>query len=144
MQSLMKFVLFGLLAVFGTTLAIVPGQAESDSRVLVDIPFDFSVGITTLKAGSYLVQDVQSRILALSSNDGQVHQFVLTVPEESANRNHQPKLVFTRYGDEVFLNTVFLSGNDDGRQLLQSSREKQLIQKGASGEKLSLLIQPAR
>ena len=108
MQSLSKFVLFGLMAVLGATLAIVPAQAESDSRVSVDIPFDFSVGNTTLKAGSYRVQDVQSGILALSSNDGQVHQLALTVPEESANRNHQPKLVFTRYGDEVFLNTVFL------------------------------------
>ena len=144
MRSLTKFVLFGLVAVLGPTLAMVPARAESDTRVLVNVPFDFSVGITTLKAGSYRVQDVQSGILALRCNDGQVHQLVLTVPQESANRNHQPKLVFTRYGDEVFLNTVFLSGNDDGRQLLQSSREKKLIQKGASGEKLSLLIQPAR
>jgi hypothetical protein len=144
MQSLMKFVFFGLMTVLGATLTIVPAQAEGGSQVLVDIPFDFSLGNTTLKAGGYRVQDLQSGILAFSSDDGQVHRFVLTVPGESANRNHQPKLVFTRYEDEVFLNKVFLSGNDDGRQLLKSSREKNLIEKQESGEELSLLIQPAR
>jgi hypothetical protein len=144
MQSLMKFALLGFMAVLSATLAIVPAQAASDSQVLVNIPFDFSVGNTPLKAGSYRVQDVQSGILAFTSNDGQGHKFVLTVPEESANRNQQPKLIFTRYGNEVFLNKVFLSGDDDGRQLLPGSREKQLIQKRASGEELSLLIQPTR
>jgi hypothetical protein len=133
-----------LITVIGAVLAIAPAHAESDSRVLVDIPFDFSVGNTPLKAGSYRIKELQSGILAFSSQDGQGNQFALTVPDESANRNHQPKLVFTRYGSEAFLNQVFLSGNDDCRQLLPSSRERKLIQERTSGEELSLLIRPAR
>lgn len=144
MRSLKKFVLFGLVAVFGTTLAMVPARAESDTRVLVNIPFDFSVGDAMLKAGSYRLQDVQSGTLILRSKDGQVHQFVVTVPDGAANQNHQPKLVFARYGNELFLDKVYLSSEGNGRELLPGNREKKLIEKRATGEELSLLIQPVR
>jgi hypothetical protein len=144
MQSLMTLTSGVLMAALGGALAIVPAQAESDSRVLVNIPFDFSVGNTPLKAGSYSVQELRSGILVFSGNDGQDHQFALTVPDQSANQDHQPKLVFTRYGNETFLNKVFLSASDDYRQLLPSGREKKLIQKRSSGEELSRLVQPAR
>ena len=73
-----------------------------------------------------------------------MHQFFVTVPDGSANRDHQPKLVFARYGKEVFLNKVVLSNNGNGLELLPGSREKKLIEERASGEALSLLIQPAR
>jgi hypothetical protein len=73
-----------------------------------------------------------------------VHQFVLTVPDGSANRNHHPKLVFARYGNELFLDKVYLSSDGNGRELLPGSREKKLIEKRASGEELSLLLQPVR
>ena len=143
MQIVMKFMLLVLITFLGAGLAIVPAQAQTDSRVLVDIPFDFAVGNTTLKAGSYQVKELQSGILGFSSNDGQQHQFALTVPNDAANSGHQPKLVFVRYGNESFLSKVFLSGDDDCLELLRSSRQKTLIQKGESGEELALLIQTA-
>jgi hypothetical protein len=120
-------------------LAIAPAYAVS-----VDIPFDFSVGNSPLKAGSYTVEQLQSGILAFRSDDGHQHQFALSVRGDFTNGGHQPNLVFTRYGNETFLNKVFLSADDDCQQLLPSSRERKLIQNQASGEELSLLIQPAR
>jgi hypothetical protein len=144
MQSLMKPMLFVLITVLGAVLAIAPAHAESDSRILVNIPFDFSVGNTPLKAGSYSISELRSGILTFSSQDGQGALFALTLPDESANRSHQAKLVFTRYGSEAFLHKIFLSGDDDCRQLLPSSREKKLIEERTSGEELSLLMQPAR
>ena len=144
MQSLMKPTLFALIAVIGAALAISPARAESDSRILVNIPFDFSIGNTPLKAGSYVIEELQSGIVAFSSEDGQGKQFALTLPGESANSNHEPKLVFTRYGDQAFLHRIFFSGDNDGRQLLPSGREKKLIEERTSGEELSLLVKPAR
>jgi hypothetical protein len=144
MQSLMKPTLLVLITVIGAVLATASAHAESDSRILVNIPFDFSIGNTPLKAGSYEIEELQSGILAFSSQDGQGKQFALTLPGESNNRNHEPKLVFTRYGKEAFLHRIFLSGDDDGRQLLPSSGEKKLIQERTSVEELSLLIQPTR
>jgi hypothetical protein len=144
MQYLMKAMLFAVMTMLGVTLTIVPAQAQSGSRVLANIPFDFSIGNTTLKAGSYAVEQLQSGILAFSSNDGKEHQFALTIPGDSGNQTQEPHLVFTRYGSVAFLKGVFFAGNEDYHELLRSSREKELIKKQAPGDELSLLIQPAR
>jgi len=143
MQYVMKVTLFAVITWLGVALTIIPAHAQSGSRVLADIPFDFSVGNTTLKAGSYTVEQLQSGILAFSSHDGREHQFALTVPGNSGNQDQTPRLVFARYGSEAFLERVFVAGNEDYRELLRSSRESELIKSQASDE-LSLLIQPAR
>jgi len=140
MQSLMKFTFVTLTVLFGTAL-VTSAHAQSSNRIVVDIPFDFSVGNTLLRAGNYKVEELQSGILIFNGNDGQDHQFALTVGEEASNQDTQPKLIFTRYGDGTFLNKVFLSGGNDYRQLLPSSREKKFIRKRTSGEELSLLVQ---
>ena len=97
-------------------------EGQSSNRVVVDIPFDFSVENTQLRAGNYKVEELQSGILVFNGNDGQDHQFALTVGEEASNQDNQPKLIFTRYGDETVLNKVFLSGGNDYRQLLAAGR----------------------
>jgi len=144
MQGLMKPMLFVVMTALGVALAIVPARAQSGRRVSADIPFDFSVGNTTLKAGSYTVEQLQSGIIAFSSSDEKQHQFALTVPGDSGNQRQEPHLVFTRYGSEAFLTRVFLSGNEGYHELLPSSRERELIENQASGDELSLLIQAAR
>jgi hypothetical protein len=144
MQYVMKFMLFAVITGLGVALTIVPARAQSGSRVLANIPFDFSVGNTTLKAGSYTVEQLQSGIIAFSSDDGKEHQFALTVPGNSGNQDQAPHLVFTRYGSEAFLKEVFFPDNEDYQELLRTSRERDLIRNQASGAELSLLIQPAR
>jgi hypothetical protein len=144
MQYLMKAMLVAVMTMLGVTLTIVPAHAQSGSRVLANMPFDFSVGSTTLKAGSYTVEQLQSGLLAFSSNDGKEHQFALTIPGDSGNESQEPHLVFTRYGSEAFLKRVFFAGNEDYHELLRSSRENELIKNQASGDELSLLIQPIR
>ena len=133
-----------MLVAVMTTLTIVPAHAQSGSRVLANMPFDFSVGSTTLKAGSYTVEQLQSGLLAFSSNDGKEHQFALTIPGDSGNESQEPHLVFTWYGSEAFLKRVFFAGNEDYHELLRSSRENELIKNQASGDELSLLTQPIR
>lgn len=144
MQYLMKAILCAAITILGATLTIVPAHAQSGSRVLANIPFDFAIGNTTLKAGSYTVEQLKSGLIAFSSDDGKEHQFALTIPGDSGNQTKEPHLVFTRYGSEAFLKRVLFAGNEDYHDLLRSSREKELIKKQASGDELSLLIQPAR
>jgi hypothetical protein len=144
MQYLLKPMLLALITMRGVALIIVPAHAQSGSRVLANIPFDFSVGNTTLKAGSYTVELPQSGIIAFSSEAGKEHQFALTFPGDSDKQSQESHLVFIRYGNEAFLKRVFLSGSEECRELLESSRERELIKNQASGAELSLLIQPAR
>ena len=142
MQYVMKPMLFAVITALGVALTNAPAHAQSGSRVLADIPFDFSVGNTMLKAGSYTIVQLQSGILAFSSNDGKEHQFALTVPGDSGSQSQEPHLVFMRYGSEAFLNKVFFAGNENYHELLRSSRERALIKNQASGDEVSLLIQP--
>lgn len=144
MQYLLKHMLFAVLIVFGVALTIVPAHAQSSSHALANIPFDFSVGNTTLKAGSYTVEQLHSGILALSSSDEKEHQFAVTFPGDSDKQSKEPHLVFIRYGSEAFLKTVFLSGDEDCHELPESIRERELIKNQASGAELSLLISPTR
>ena len=144
MKNLMKPMLFVLMTVLSASLAIVPAHAQSGSRVRVNVPFDFSVGNTPLKAGNYTVSQLEPGILVFSGGDEQQSQIAATVVSESGNRNQKPQLVFTRYGSEAFLDKIFLSAYEDGHELHRSQREKQLIQQRLSGEELSLLIEPAR
>jgi hypothetical protein len=144
MQYVTKPVLFAVITVLGVALTNVPAHAQSGSRVSANIPFDFSVGNTMLRAGSYTVEQLQSGILAFSSNDGEEHQFALTVPGDSGSQSQEPHLVFMRYAREAFLNKVFFAGNENYHELLRSSRERELIKNQASGDEVSLLIQPTR
>ena len=144
MQYLLKPMLFAVITVFGVALTIVPAHAQSGSRVVANIPFDFSVGNTTLKAGSYTVEQLESGILAFSSADGREHKFELTFPGGSEQQNQEPRLVFIRYGSETFLKKVFFFSDEDCAELRESSRERELSKNRASGAELSLLIQPAR
>ena len=144
MQHLLKPVLFAVITVLGVALTIVPAHAQSGSRVLANIPFDFSIGNTTLEAGNYTVEQLQSGIIAFSSEDGKEHQFALTFPGDSDKQSQEPHLVFIRYGSEAFLKRVVFHGNEDCHELPESSRERDLIKNQASGAELSLLIQPAR
>ena len=143
MHHLVKPMLFASITVFEIALTIVPAHAQSSSRASANIPFDFSIGRATLKAGSYTVEQLRSGIITFSSEDEREHQFVLTVPGDSDEGTQKPHLVFIRYGSEAFLKRVFLSGNEDCRELPESSRERDLIKNQTSGAELSLLIQPA-
>lgn len=144
MQYLLKTMLFAVITVFGVALTIVPAHAQSGSRALANIPFDFSVGNTTLKAGSYTIEELQSGILVLRSSDDKEHQFAMTFPGDSDKQSQESHLVFIRYGSDVFLRKVFLSGNEDCQELPESRREREIIKNQASGAELSLLIQPPR
>ena len=144
MQYVMRFMLVAVITGLSVSLTIVPAHAQSGSRVLANIPFDFSIGNTTLKAGNYTVKQLQSGLIAFSSEDEKEHEVALTFPGDSDKQSQEPHLVFIRYGSEAFLKRVVFYGNEDCHELPESSRERELIKNRASGAELSLLIQPAR
>jgi hypothetical protein len=143
MQYLWKSMLLAVLTVVGASLTSEPAHAQSGSRVSANIPFDFSVGNTTLKAGSYKVERLESGVLAFSSEDGMEHKFALTFPGDSDRESQEPYLVFIRYGSEAFLKKVVLSSDEDCDELPESSREREIIKNQAADAELSLLIHPA-
>ena len=132
------------MIVLGVGITAAPVHAQTGSRVVADVPFDFFVGTTAMKAGTYQVATRDSGVLVFSSDETRRQNFALSFNGTSNKHSEQPHLVFTRYGTEFFLNRVFMSSANDYNELPTSNRERTLQRKQASGEEVSLLIEPAR
>lgn len=101
----------------------VAGKA-SISRLVADIPFEFSVDYKTMPAGEYTVQTLAtaSDSLLIQSVDGTTSALR---PSEATERSQKPstaRLVFHRYGQRYFLAEVW-RGDKTGRQLMKSRDE---------------------
>jgi len=139
MQNLKKYALFVLMAVFVSSLAIAPANAQSG--LVANVPFNFVVGKITMKAGSYRVQS-QGGFVSVSG-EGQTSYVLLLPGGDAADRNGNPYLIFTRFGSESFLNKVVFS-SDSTYDLPLTSRQKELANHQASGEQVAVLIEPVR
>ena len=104
--------------------------AQAQDRLAVNVPFDFMAGNTQLPAGEYTVQvsAPTHSIILISRKDSTTSAFINTNPAVSSQPQSESKLVFNRYGDRYFLSQVWQEGNAEGRQLLKSSREKEMAQ----------------
>src|SRR4051794_128032 len=99
------------------TLAIA-GSANSSGSFKVNIPFDFTVGKTQLKAGSYIVdsnriQDVPQII----NEESRTSIFVSTFGGKSSSKPSRAKLVFHRYEGQYFLTQIWNEGSTVAMQL---------------------------
>ena len=144
MRNLIRSVSFMVAIVCASALTVSTARAQAIHTVSVTIPFDFSVGKMSLKAGAYTVQATTSGILVFTSNDELSRRFVSSDLDEFSNASRQPHFVFIRYGSETFLREVFVSSNNDCNRLPVSKREKEVAQRYVSGQELSLLTAPVR
>jgi len=108
-----------LSMVFG--LAGVSVYGQTPSQVEVDIPFEFSAGKATLKAGIYSVRRSSANLLVLRDSQGKAVILNASLSVESKDKGE--RLVFDKYGEKYVLTQVWLSG-ETGRQLIPSERIK--------------------
>jgi len=120
-------VMAGMMALIAMATTQV---AQAQDRLAVNVPFDFMAGNTQLPAGEYTVQvsAPTHSIILISRKDSTTSAFINTNPAVSSQPQSESKLVFNRYGDRDFLSQVWQEGNAEGRQLLKSSREKEMAQ----------------
>ena len=137
MQHLRKYVLFAFMAVFVASLAIAPAHAQG--RLEANVPFDFVLGQTTLKADTYRIE-TQGSFVALMDAEGRA-RYSMYLPGSDAADHHNgaPYLVFTRYGNETFLSRIVFSTNRT-YDLPRSSKEKELAARLNSGEQIAVAI----
>jgi len=140
MRNLLKSLM--AIAIICASVLTVSAHAQTTHSVSVTIPFDFSVGNMSLKAGAYTVHGNASGILVFTNNDERSSKFVSSDFDMFSNASRQPHFVFIRYGSETFLREVFLSGDNDCNRLPVSKREKEVAH--VSGQELSLLTNPVR
>ncbi len=94
-------------ALFVAATFITVDNASAQNQVKVNVPFSFTVGTSTMPAGSYTIKsDSGSRNLVYLSNWGaNTESMALGIPEQG-NPSETSKLVFHRVGDQYFLSEI--------------------------------------
>ena len=126
----------GLLAVVATATAYAQ---EPGHPVRATIPFDFSVRGKTLPAGNYEIRRITDEpdglmIAGLNHNNRGERVMFETEAVQSRKIPRRGMLVFNRYGDSYFLSEIFVSGEQEGRELHASRQERNLERETASNK----------
>lgn len=126
----MKHQILKTIAILGLffMLAMTSVSAQTTGKVEVKIPFDFTAGKATFKAGTYSIKRVSNNSVAIRSLDGKTTKLI-DAPLAIGARDSKAgeRLVFNQYGDQYFLSQVWVEA-DSGRQLFTSGAEKKAAQ----------------
>lgn len=126
----MKHQILKTIAILGLffMLAMTSVSAQTTGKVEVKIPFDFTAGKATFKAGTYSIKRVSNNAVAIRSLDGKTTKLI-DAPLAIGARDSKAgeRLVFNQYGDQYFLSQVWVDA-DSGRQLFTSGAEKKAAQ----------------
>jgi hypothetical protein len=122
----MKNQISRIAAILGVLLGLtVAGvQAQTPSRVEVNIPFEFSAGKTTLKPGVYTVKRLSGNLVTLRNVESKA-SVILNAPVNlsSTNSDASERLVFNKNGDRYVLAQIWLAV-DSGRELLKEKKSE--------------------
>jgi len=139
MKNTFKVVMIAGVLVMGAAQAVEAQQAER--MVTVRVPFAFQVEGNKLPAGDYTILE-QSGWVQIQTKAGKNAAHVLTMPvvnkEQKAAENSQ--VVFHNYGGQKFLAEIWASGQEQGRELLETHEEQQL----AKREKMAKVVVPGQ
>jgi hypothetical protein len=108
-------------------LGVASVSAQVDHKIIVNVPFDFTVLDKHLSAGTYTLtsETPQSAILMRSEQAGTA-MFILALTAQTNKVQECAKLVFHQYGDRYFLSTIWYPGTDRGRELIVSKVEQEI------------------
>jgi frataxin-like iron-binding protein CyaY len=117
------------VAVFVVSLAVTPAQAQNAGNLTVTIPFEFVAAGTTLPSGDYSVQrsfEGGHVVMKIRSKNDTKSIFVLTHSVEGRSIQNESKLVFNKYGNQMFLSQVWIASRSTGEEMLKTNRERNL------------------
>ena len=123
-----KFFSFAMLSGLFLTLLAISVVARTPEEVTITIPFDFTVGQTTLPAGTYTIDRTSANtteVFSICDASRQVKAVFNTHTVETEGLSAMVRLEFRQYGDRYFLGQMWL-GSNSGHELSQSSLEREL------------------
>jgi hypothetical protein len=109
------------------TMAAASISAQSDTRLVVTIPFEFSIRNKVLPAGEYIVSQIARDTLMIRRVDCSASETFFTNPIQAHSTPNQSTLVFNRYGKQYFLAKIWKIGNDTGSELSKPRAERKLV-----------------
>jgi len=125
MKNILRSFLLAGLTLVGSGAGVRAQQAER--VVKFEAPFAFEVENDELPAGEYTVL-VQGGWLQIQEQDGKGAAHALTMPVASRGQKTVAKshVVFHNYKGRYFLAEIWASGQEKGRELLETREEQRL------------------
>lgn len=126
-QLTKAFVMIGLVSLLTLVAATGSAHAQSRTNYTANIPFAFTVGNTTLPPGLYTVTEIKTAdgagMIQLKAK-GQDGLFRLTDRVQVNKSRARTVLVFNQYGEQYFLAEMWRRGENEGRMVRKSNRER--------------------
>lgn len=120
-------------------MAALTGLANAQTIVLqAQVPFDFVVNGKTIPPGECLIHSLADVRTVLSISNGNRHDWILPIGDQSPNPGRKTALVFHRYGDRYFLAGIQRAGKS-GYQLPPTRLEEELRAQSSPEETLTLV-----
>ena len=137
----MKRQIVSLLGVLGLLLVAACANAQG-VNVKANVPFDFTIGKSSLPAGAYSIQSLATAtgsVLAIRGEHAAKNMLASANNAETLNPSPNSRLVFHRYGDQYFLSQIWLQGEKVGRQFRISRREAEMAKSVQTSEDVIVL-----
>jgi hypothetical protein len=123
-----RLTMLSLVSMFTLCAAVASANAQLSNPIRAKIPFDFNVGEKKLPAGEYTFSRLSgfsdNKLMSVSGADASAHVFQSTFGAEVLTPKNKSTLVFNRYGDQYFLEQIWLGGEQEGTQVPQSRSER--------------------
>lgn len=136
--------MFAVLTLVGT-FAVTSANAQNSpyNTLTADIPFSFVVSGTTMPAGTYTVEHLQSpNVIRLRQLQG--NNFAVTVGHTvQGERYPEAELQFNAYDNRYFLSEIWGFGSV-GKKLNKSDAEREWAQIAASRQRAEVMLEAGR
>ena len=120
----MRNQIYRVIAILGVFLGFAGASvhAQTASRVEVNIPFEFSAGKETLKAGVYTIKRMSGNLVAIQNVEDK-SAAILNAPVtlSSTDPDAVERLVFNKHEDRYSLAQIWLTA-DSGREILRKNK----------------------
>jgi hypothetical protein len=93
-------------------LGAAPNASAQTNQMTVTIPFDFSIGIHQVAAGSYSVERVTDYALEIRNNKTRKGIFLMVRGENRHDSVSKSRLVFERAGSGMYLTQAWFAGTN--------------------------------
>jgi hypothetical protein len=115
-----------IVAALSLASAVMSADAQTSTKLVANIPFEFVVGNNEMAAGQYDVDRITSGGMAIRIRDSKTGKSStrLTSPIVRTTAPERGKLVFHKYGNSYFLAEIWRAGDNNGRKLVKSSLER--------------------
>jgi hypothetical protein len=123
-------------------LSVLPLAAQVGNGVKFTTPFPFYVGDTKMPSGSYTLtqpDDLNFQIAIIRGADGKHNAAFSVNPTENPQTPNSSKVVFQRYGDNLYFNRVIVQGYETGMVALKTKAEKKAALMATAVEERSVV-----